>query len=270
MNLTGHPDANNDAKELHELLSNCLERELGKPGSLNEAAILFSGGVDSALLAHIVNREFFPPKLYSVGFEGSNDIVWSGEAADLMGLPIEHNIIHREDIETAIQVLASEINMTNPKWMAVFIPLYLGLASIKEDTVIMGQGADEVFGGYRKYREAGPGKAEDMMARDISEIIEGEAEFYHGVAGYHGKRLILPFLDPEIIVMGKKLPYERKIDGRGNKLVVRDLCEELGLPEEISQRPKKAMQYGTGVSRELRKILKTSGMDLGELISSFQ
>ena len=267
MNLTGCPDLSGDIRGLHELLSNNLDRELE---GLKEVAVLFSGGVDSALLAWMVSKEHFPPILYSIGFEGSNDIVWSGEAAGLMCLPIEQSIILKEDIEAAIKVLVSEIDLTNPKWMAVFIPLYLGFASITEDVVIMGQGADEVFGGYKKYREAGRGKAEEMMAQDITEILEAEAEFYHRVAKHHGKRLILPFLDPEVIALGKELPYERKIDGRGNKLVVRGLCEELGLPPEISQRPKKAMQYGTGVSKELRKILKTSGMGLDELISSLQ
>ena len=185
-----------------------------------------------------------------------------------MSMPIEQSIIQREDIEAAIQILISEIGMKNPKWMAVFIPLYLGLASIKEDVVIMGQGADEVFGGYRKYREAGPGKAEDMMVRDIAEILDAEAEFYHRVAKHHGKRLILPYLDPEIIALGNSIPYDRKINDEDNKLVVRGLCVDLGLSIEISQRPKKAMQYGTGVSKELRKILKASGMDLGDYIAS--
>ena len=266
INLTGYPDLSEDIQRLHEGLSNSLGRELE---GLKEVAVLFSGGVDSALLAQLVSKEHFPPTLYSIGFEGSNDIVWSGEAAGLMNLPIEQSVIHKEDIEAAIQVLVREINMIDPKWMAVFIPLYLGFASVKEDVVVMGQGADEVFGGYMKYREAGPGKAEEMMAQDIREILEGEGEFYHRVARHHGKRLILPFLDPQVIALGKELPYERKINEASNKLVVRGLCEKLGLPTEISQRPKKAMQYGTGVSKELRKILKASGMDLGELISSF-
>ncbi len=267
MNLTGHPDLSEDVQRLHELLSNSLGRELE---GLKEVAVLFSGGVDSALLAQIVSKEYFPPSLYSIGFDKSNDTIWANEAAGLMGLDIEQSMILKEDIEAAIRVLVSEIEMTNPKWMAVFIPLYLGLANIREDVVIMGQGADEVFGGYRKYRDAGPEEAEEMMIRDIAEIIEAEAEFYHKVAKHHGKRLILPYLDPEVIALGKGIPYDHKINDLSNKLVVRGLCEGLGLPTEISQRPKKAMQYGTGVSKELRKVLKASGMDLDEFISSLQ
>ncbi len=276
--LSDDPALQKNIDDTHRLILSHLEKELGDdrryghhdPDQQKKTAVLFSGGLDSALLAHIVSQEFFKPKLYSIGFKKSNDLNWSKEAADLMGLYIEQVVIDVEDIEMAIKHIVHDIGMDNPKWMAVFIPFYLILSQVEESSLILGQGADEVFGGYRKYREVDEKEAQAMMDRDIMEIIESEASFYHKMGGHFGKRLILPYLDPAIIEYGKTIPFAHKINEDQNKRVLRLLAEDIGLPSPIAQRPKKAMQYGTGVSKELKKILKRSGTGLEEYIAELK
>jgi asparagine synthase (glutamine-hydrolysing) len=43
------------------------------------------------------------------------------------------------------------------------------------------------------------------------------------------------------------------------KLVLRKTAENIGLPESISRRPKKAVQYATGVDKALKRLAKKHG-----------
>jgi len=43
------------------------------------------------------------------------------------------------------------------------------------------------------------------------------------------------------------------------KLVLRKTAENMGLPESISRRPKKAVQYATGVDKALKRLAKQHG-----------
>ncbi|MCK4757672.1 MAG: hypothetical protein KAS67_04395 [Thermoplasmata archaeon] len=251
-------------EELHQLILKNLDRELK---GRDEAAILFSGGIDSALLAHIMSQNFFKPRLYSMGFENSNDILWSREAAGLLGLSLEQRLINADDVKKAMGQIVNDVGMKNPKWMSVFIPFFLGFQDVEEEVVLVGQGADELFGGYRKYREAGRERASEMMVSDIEDIVEEEAVYYHKVAGHFNKKLLLPYLEPDILEFGRGLPFEYKISGDESKVIIREMGRWTGLPDDIASRPKKAMQYGTGTSKELRKILKKSGMSLKEYVS---
>ena len=40
------------------------------------------------------------------------------------------------------------------------------------------------------------------------------------------------------------------------KCILREVGAELGVPEEIVNRPKKAAQYGSGIHKMLKKVLK--------------
>jgi hypothetical protein len=49
------------------------------------------------------------------------------------------------------------------------------------------------------------------------------------------------------------------------------VAEKLGFPEEIVYRPKKAVQYSTGVTKVLKKLAKKEGVSLSKyLIKRFE
>ena len=231
----------------------------------DEVAILFSGGVDSALLA-AVSRKFSNPKLYVVGFRGSPDLTWGTEAGQLLDLPVTEIVIDVPDIELAVETIVRKIGMRNPEWMTPFVPLYLAMEKTRERTVLCGQGADELFGGYRKYRELPLEEADKRMASDLDELMKDEITYYRKMASHLDKQLEFPFLEPELLDLGRKIPIEMKLGDEETKIILRRAASCLGLPENIALRKKKAVQYGTRVSREMRKMLKKRGKSLDEYI----
>jgi asparagine synthase (glutamine-hydrolysing) len=50
------------------------------------------------------------------------------------------------------------------------------------------------------------------------------------------------------------------------KRILRHLAKSLGLPAFIADRPKKAMQYETGVDKALRDLARTKGLTLHDHI----
>jgi asparagine synthase (glutamine-hydrolysing) len=55
------------------------------------------------------------------------------------------------------------------------------------------------------------------------------------------------------------------------KLVLRAAAKKLGLPKCILERPKKAIQYATGINKTLKKLAKQEKLSVKEyLIKNFQ
>ena len=48
--------------------------------------------------------------------------------------------------------------------------------------------------------------------------------------------------------------------------MLRRLAQQIGLPPEVSLKPKKAIQYGTGVSKVLKKMAKKRGLNMRDFI----
>ena len=251
-----------ETEKLGQEIIGAVKRSLGDSENV---AILFSGGIDSALLAH-VSRQFCEPRLYVTGLQDSPDILWAREAAALLNMPVDEIVIGPEDIEKAIQAIVQDVGMQMAEWLTPFIPLYLAMSGTEEELVVCGQGADELFGGYRKYREIPPREAEMLMARDLEELIAMEIPYYHKMAEIMGKKVAFPFLDEQLLAYALCLPVEELMNENEGKLALREAAREIGLPEAIAGRPKKAVQYGTWVSREVKKMVKARGQTLNEYV----
>jgi len=83
------------------------------------------------------------------------------------------------------------------------------------------------------------------------------------LAEHLGVNLVYPYLDPKVIKVANSYPIEShiaSIDGIIiRKVALRSLAEKLGLSETITKQQKKAIQYGSGTVKALRKIIKDQG-----------
>lgn len=252
-----------NSKHLADLLSNSVKAGIGNQ---KKAAVLFSGGVDSAILA-VLAREFAETELYVAGYPGSPDLLWGKDAAELLAMPVHEIKIDEEMMIAATRKIVRDVGMTKARWLTPFIPLFIGIESAKEEVVLCGQGADELFGGYQKYVREGAVEAQSQMSKDLEELRSEEAIYYHKIADLFSKRLAMPFLDDEIIKFGAGLPFDEKIRGGETKVILRKAAKHLAIPEPIASKKKKAIQYGTHVSRELKRYLKRRKLTLDDFIS---
>jgi len=159
----------------------------------------------------------------------------------------------------------------NPMKIGVAAPLYFAARQAVEDghtTIFSGNGSDELFGGYHKYMVQWLKEGEAVrgsMYRDVVEAWRNNYDRDAKVCKDLGARLVLPFADARIIEFGLGVPTEYKLPssmGEPRKTILRKLAKKLGLPEEVSGRPKKAAQYSTGVQKALVGVAKRRGESL--------
>ena len=109
------------------------------------------------------------------------------------------------------------------------------------------------------------------MFDDISNMYKNNLERDMKICNFHGVNLCLPFATSEIVEFALKLPLELKLEKNPTslrKLVLRQVGRDLGLPESIAEKPKKAIQYSTGVNKVLKKIAKRKKMTLSEYVNT--
>ena len=121
-----------------------------------EVGILLSGGVDSAIVAALAQKNSLKKlKAFTIGFEGiydEDEIENAKETADILGL--EHYSA-KMSFDDFLTIFKETIRIVEePLATTSLIPMYFlsKLASEHVKVVLTGQGADEPLGGYQRYQ----------------------------------------------------------------------------------------------------------------------
>ncbi len=238
---------------------------------LLQISLGFSGGIDSSILAHYLDKAGADVDLVCVGMEGSKEFAAAERAAESLDLPLRMVSFTQEDVEADLDAVLWAIEEPDPMKTAVALPLYWAarIASDSRSRVFFsGNGSDELFGGYRKYVTEYVEKGEtvrETMYKDVVTSYEVNHERDHKICMEHGMELRLPFADLGLVEFSLSLPTELKLSlepDSPRKLVLRRLAEKLGFPEEVAQKPKRAVQYSTGVDNALRRLARRKGRSL--------
>lgn len=239
------------------------------------SGIAFSGGIDSTLLAALAKKNNPATSLYAVGLPDSHDVAQAENAAEAIGMQdsLKIHFLSLEEIEAAVPEVIYATESVDPMKIAIGLPLYIVAKTVKEDgkrVLLTGQGADELFGGYRRHEdflEQGPGVLDREIYSDLENISTINLERDDMVTMAASVELRVPFLDKEVIKTGLAIGPELKVlkkDGSYiRKYILRKAAEDL-LPSDLLWKEKKAMQYGTGVQKILEKLAKDAGFSKRE------
>jgi asparagine synthase (glutamine-hydrolysing) len=219
----------------------------------DRGVVALSGGVDSALVAAIARL----PCIVT-GMEGSSDLAGGVKAARLLGLDCTQVIVRPADVEESVPGVLRAIPEKNPVDLSIALCWHFIARSAREagyDRILSGQGADELFGGYSRY--LGSGDTDALLAADFARLPEQVARD-QAVAMGEGVLISYPYLDARVIAAAREIPAARKVSGGIRKRALREVAEEF-LPPGIAWKEKKAMQYGSGIWRELQRIARKKG-----------
>lgn len=269
-----HQISEEEATErLRELFLSAIEV---RTRGLDRVAVGFSGGLDSSLLAYLTDACGVEVDLVSVGVEGSRDIEESVEGAESLGLPYSIEVYGEGEVEETLDEALFCVEEPDPMKVGVAIPLLWvskRAAEFGDRVLLLGQGCDELFGGYRRhlneYLSKGVEAAHRLMFRDISGAYERNYERDNKVSAFNGVELRLPFADWELTQFALSIPVELKLPKESHlprKRILRVLAERVGLPPTLTGQRKRAIQYSTGVDKALRKIARRHGLKLGDFL----
>ena len=223
-------------------------------------AVGFSGGIDSSILAARLDGP-----LYVGGFEGSHDIEAARSAAELLGRELRVVEFSHADIERGIPVVVEATGRTNPMDLQIALALYLvaeAAAADGYDRLAVGQGADELFGGYAKIAKAPDDPRVDAdtirgAAREAVLTLPDQLERDVLTLRAAGVEPVAPLLADRVIEAALRLPEACLVDGGERKVALRRAATFL--PPEIAERDKKAVQYGSLLAREFDRLARQAG-----------
>ena len=223
-------------------------------------AVAFSGGVDSALVAHACADMGLQPVLLTIGTVGSRDMRFAAHIAGLMGIERRALEISPDDIVASSRKVDGIIGECSLSWRenCVAFERVARLAStLGIAQVITANGIDELFCGYDAYRRiAGDEEAIIEMMRAKVDAERRMMRAVSDVAGTHGVRVVQPLLSEEFVAYAMHVPLADKISGSGDLLrkhIVRRAAERAGVPPKSAYSRKKALQYGSGIHAVMRR-----------------
>ncbi|QLG26466.1 asparagine synthetase B [Halorarum halophilum] len=225
-------------------------------------AVAFSGGVDSALVAAGVPDA----PLFVTGFEDSHDVAAARSAAAAMDRDLHVVELTHEDLRRAVPEVAIATRRTNPMDVAIALPLYLvaeRAAAEGFDRFALGQGADELFGGYAKVVDPASDHrvdAETVRGARRETVLTLPEQLERDVLALRaaGVKPVAPLLHDRVVRAALALPDELIAADSERKVALRAAAEGL-VPESVRAADKKAVQYGTYVSRELDRLARRAG-----------
>lgn len=255
--------------------------------------LFFSGGLDSALVASYL-KEHSPSEFvcYVAGTdEVAPDVMRARETAETLGLRLKVVTMAGEEAEGILKELIPLIEDSNVIKAGVALPLYIAAKEAKKDgckVIFSGSGADELFGGYHRYRSSALNQLNKDCYSDILKFYERNSYRDDVLTMNNNLELRVPFLDRKLVRFGLGLDPSLKIkddDGKQTeKWILRQLAKSRGIPARLADAPKKAAQYGSGFDKLLGKLAKRAGhsskssylnsflrrpnLNLGALISS--
>jgi asparagine synthetase B (glutamine-hydrolysing) len=224
-------------------------------------AVLFSGGVDSALAALLTRENCAETLLITVVCGKGYDEKAAIKAAELLSLESIVLKIDSRVLWNALPDVIHSIETSDRMHVEIALPFFFAAQEAKQRGVcsmVSGQGPDELFAGYSKHeklmKERGSEAVEDALWSEI--LVTHETNIQRDVRAIvaHGLDVFFPYLYPPFVRTAMSLPASLKVDPNripSRKIIFRELAEHLGLPSEISNAPKHATQYSSGASKLL-------------------
>ncbi len=242
------------SEALFDAMECAVKKRYHKP-----CALAFSGGLDSSLLAALCHEA----ELYSVGMEGSHDVQQTKKAAQLLGLSDKLHLheLTLDEVESAIPDVMRAIESSDPLKVSIALPLFFASKRARNDGIrvmLSGQGADELFAGYKRYESMSHAELEFALKKDLDNIAENNLERDDAITMANAVELRVPYLDREVVELALRIAPELKIHNGMRKYILRLAAGKL-LPHELTFKEKKAAQYSSGIHSALVKLARRNG-----------
>jgi asparagine synthase (glutamine-hydrolysing) len=218
--------------------------------------VSLSGGLDSSIIAAIA-KEFNPNlQLFTGTVQSAKgpDLENAKLMADFLGL--EHKIyeITNDDIIDFIPEAIWYLESFDEDCISGILSNFYVSKMVKEytDCVMVGEGADELFGGYRMVLKSPKVKSPEQRERLAKKLLDisYNTALRRLDRGWmaNGVDYRAPFLDKRVVDFSQKIPMSWKIYGENEveKYILREAFRDM-LPEKIANREKLRFAMGTGM-----------------------
>ena len=244
-------------------------------------AAAFSGGLDSTLMAYAAKENGLRPELITVGLRGQAELEHARRVAKELGLDITVRELSPSEIIDRLGEVVETVESTDSTSVGHSVPLFF-VCEVAEEMgmghLLVGQLSDELFAGYGRFEELALKhrfqEAKKEVLRSVLAAATNDFEPGDKLALSHRLELQCPFAYLPLVDYALSIPISLKLrltdNGVVRKYVLRRLAASWKLPESVVNRPKKAVQYSSGVQKVLLKEAKKRKMTLHDLLESLR
>jgi len=253
-------------QRIRDTLYDCVKKRV--MNTEKPMACLLSGGLDSSLIATLVNdarKELGlvePLETYSIGLEGGEDLKYAKIMSDFLGSKHTTIIVEEQTFLNAIPEVVRMIESRDTTTVRASVGNYLVAKYIREHSevkvVFNGDGADEVCGGYL-YMKRAPNEIEfdKECRRLVQDIHYFDALRSDRCISGNGLEARTPFLDRAFVELYLSIPVDLRFT-QCEKGLLREAFENK-MPKEILWRKKEAFSDGvSALNRSWFSIIQES------------
>ncbi|MDY6861845.1 MAG: asparagine synthase-related protein [Thermodesulfobacteriota bacterium] len=244
---------------LRELVIEAVRKRIKGAGGIS-----LSGGLDSSIVATIAKEFNSDLLLFTVSIEKNPgpDLENAKLMAEFLGM--KHHIYHisDRDISDFIRDAVWYLESFDEDCISGIISNYFVSKMAKEYTnsILVGEGADELFGGYRmvlKNPKVTSDEYREQLAQRLLDISYNTAlrRLDRGWMA-NGVDYQTPYLDAKVVAFSQKIPMNWKIYGakQVEKFILREAFRDM-IPFKIANREKLRFAMGVGTDNIMDDLI---------------
>jgi asparagine synthase (glutamine-hydrolysing) len=230
-------------KILHDALQKgCSEAHIG--------GVALSGGLDSTVISHMLRDRHLPAIAVISRDFVATDLTYCQAAAAATNMRLNVVMPNTTELLEGVSETVRILGCFGESTIRNALVMYMTISEAKKigiDSLVTGDGADELFAGYGFLVRMDP----DMLREELDRL-RGIMRFSsHTIGKSLGVRIESPFLHSDVVRVASGLPPGQLVGEYGGarvgKMILRRLFEGK-IPQTIVRRPKSPMQDGAGTA----------------------
>ncbi|MFH0868436.1 MAG: asparagine synthase-related protein [Candidatus Woesearchaeota archaeon] len=264
---TKYEDLETNKERSKRRLKALIERAvISRAANIGKFGILFSGGIDSTLIAFLCKKHNYDFTCFAIGLENSQDIEQAKIVAEKYNLDLKYKIFTLEELEKAIKETIKILQNDDIIWVSVGSVVYAALQLALQNNIkisFSGLGTEELFAGYQRHEEALQNDNFEAVHKEswngLKNMWNRDLLRDYKIAKHLGVELRMPYMDLNIIKTAMQINPMYKLNKEHKKIILREIAEDFGIDAVFAQRKKKAAQYGSNFIKGIDKLARKHG-----------
>ena len=209
--------------------------------------VFLSGGLDSSVIAALMRQHVPDLRTYSVGMADSLDLPFAQQVANHLGTRHTARVLTPDEVRGALPKVIYHLESFDFALVRSALANWFVAETAARDlkVVLVGEGADELFGGYHYLKELDDAARARELLRITGALHNSNLQRVDRMTMAHGLEGREPFLDLDLIQTAFALSARQRTRDGVEKWILRKACEDL-LPAEVVWRVKEKFSRGVG------------------------